>query len=264
MNISKIILAGILMVSLCSGALVQNEVRLLKGQGISISGNQIKTVMEDCPLKCDLPSHCDTLKRTGVDLAFFATGLWDDFECGCGGDIIELLSIDTIRQIKAWPIDFDKPLEISDTAHFSFASQWTCSLWAAHCPDTQNFCYPCHPLRSFPIIWQLGKTANGNYFLFRSVARHSDATIEYILQTDGSLNFKGATVAVKDSEKRAGRSHKVPGPALVKRFGIPAADTYGDKIYDIRGRLINAAFDRMRRVSHAPMVFIVKRAHGID
>jgi hypothetical protein len=264
-NITKIIFAGLMTVSLCSAALVQMEVRLLQGQGLVVSSNQTKTVMANCPNQCDLPSHCDTVKRAGVDMVFLSTGFWDDFECGCGGNMLQLLSGDTIRELKKTSsINFGKPLAISDTAYFSSVRQSSCSLWTANCPDTQNSCYPCHPLQTFPVIWNLGRTHDGNYYLFRSVARHTDATINYILQTDGSLDFKGATVAVLNPAKKYDRLQNASGPGIVKRFGTPMADQRFEKIYDVRGRLIKAASGAVKFSNRAPIVYIVKKTNGRD
>jgi hypothetical protein len=257
MNITKIFFAGWMLVSLCSGALVQKEVTLSIGQGIDISTNQIISVINNCPSTCDIPSHCDTIKKGGQDLAFFATGFWDDFECGCGGNMLELLSNDTIVKInKISSIDFNKSLIVSDTMLFSNTSQSVCSLWTANCPDTQNSCFPCRPRRSVSIVWNLGKTHEGNYYLFRAVARHDAATINYIFQTDGSLNFKGVTVGVINDANRTGRLQTASDASLVKRFGIPPTNACMDQIYDTRGRQISSALGVSGRAS---MIFIAKK-----
>jgi hypothetical protein len=264
MNITKIVFAISMMVSLCSGAIVQKEVTLSLGQGIDISTNQIAYVLNDSSSTGNITSHCDTLKRGGQDLAFFATGFWDDFVCGCGGQMLELLSSDTIAQIKKISsIDFNKVLQISDTISFSIASQRVCSLWTANCPDTQNSCSPCHPPKSYSIVWNLGKTHEGNYYLFRAVARHDAATINYMLQTDGSLIFNGVTVGVINDANRTGRLKTASDASLVKRFGIPSTHASLDQIYDIRGRRISA-FGASGLPSRASMIFIMKKTNRRD
>ena len=124
-----------------------------------------------------------------------------------------------------------------------------------------------------PPTWYLAESREHDYYLFKFTSRKTvrvtdkpdreQVSISYILQTNGSLNFKGATVGVLNSATQSGRLRVATGPALTKRFGTPGADLRLDKIYDVRGRLIHAGTGAVKFTNRAPMVYIVK-TQGLD
>jgi hypothetical protein len=276
MNIPKAILAGMLTVSLCSGALVKKTINLSEDGGIDIEKNKTTNLALDCVSGPVSPvGTCHRRDCDSSDLFFENTGFWDNFAEGCGGTILSIQSNDTLRELKNFTaIDFNNPLPVTDTSLFVNVRRDSsrCTTWTVQCPYFEN---PCPPLPwSAPLpTWYIGKTNEGNYFLFKFYNRgivHEAVTGEsrevvtmyYILQTDGSLNFRDAPAAVLNSERQTHPSDKYSGPALEKRFGIPSAVQRCDKIYDVRGRLITAARSQKKAMNHAPQVFIVKRAIG--
>jgi hypothetical protein len=213
-------------------------------------------------------SECDSSD------CFFKVIEW--FGSGCYGYAFSIVSYDTLLELKKpSTVDFSSPLVLSDTSLFSFSvylpgSSSGCPTWTAYCPSFEN---PCPPQYSSwsppPLTWYLGKTKEGNYFLFWFVSRgtgvdsasyHELVTISTILQNDGSLNFKGVPVAVMDTEKPR-RSQNAPGPGLVKRFGIPYVNNNGDRIYDVKGRFVKNLSGEARRMNFATMIYIVAKTN---
>ena len=215
------------------------------------------------------PDSCPNSRCDTSDFRFVETGVWDDFDSGCSGGIFSMKSIDTIRKLKTpSAIDFSKPLVIYDTSQFPLVDGR--SPWHVDCPYFAN---PC-PKRSWSLpspVWYLGKTHEKNYFLFRFVSRQTIrqgernrefASISYILQTDGSLNFKDAPVAVLNSERQARASHNQGTPLLTKQFGTPSNIQRYDRVYDVCGRLLNASSDKGRGANRASMIYFVKKANS--
>jgi hypothetical protein len=270
MNFSKIVFTGLLTASICSGALIQKDVVLFEGRGIDLSTQTIKTLTNTDTSHIDLFSQCSVIVKNQFNLAFFSTGLWDNTDVGCGGKIYGILSKYFIRELKSSFIDFSQPLNVLDTAFYSIPKQNACSLWTAKCQSIDNPCSSDHSFRPIQTIWYLGMTHEGNYFLFRSYSRESvydslskknlpAANVTFFLQTDGSLDFKGAKVSVADLTKNNLFIQNASGPSLVKKFGIPPALKAGDNVYDIRGRLICGSAGAARQLNRASMIFIVKR-----
>jgi hypothetical protein len=270
MNFSKTILALIMIASPCSGALVQKSIVCSTSTttsaptGIDVSKNKTIDFFIDCPeatgFSIGLP--CDS-----SDLYCSRGAFWDDFDDGCGGQQMGLQSRETIRELKnVSAVDFSRPLSITDTALFPLVTIVGCPYFVnpystANWPDVS---YKWAPP---PLIWYLSKTKEGNYYLFRFIDRQpyygaTCATISYILQTDGSLNFKGAGIVAVNSVNRAGPSQSAMAAPRQRRFGAPSLIRPGEKLFDVRGRMFQAPPGGPRGTDRTAMIYFIVKGNG--
>jgi hypothetical protein len=258
-------LAIILSITLSHAALIQKEMEFSPGQGIDVSANTIQTLTTSGAFSTEMPSNCADLNKGSVDLSFFHFGFWDDFTCGCGGEMLSLVSNDTIRYItNLSAFDVSKPLNINDTTLFKIPTVFErtkCNGWTAPCPYFQNPCPVCKtgPASNWtppPSVWYLTRTDEGNYVLFRFTARSPKAAISYVLQTDGSLNFKGATAAL--TRPAANLMHS-SSKTYITKIGPLSKVPGGARAYDIRGRAIHSSSQASAQPNRAPMLYIIQQ-----
>lgn len=267
----------VLAATLCYGVLIQNKITVRMGLGVNVAQN-LATVPPGREILKGIPQGkiCDyTRYERTVDIYFMVLGHWDGD--GCGGEHLALVSRDTIWKLnKTSSAVFSKTLDVSDTSIFSPAiirREADCSLWQASCPYFTNPCGPSPPgtWTPSPIEMYLTKTTGNDYFLFRFVSRktlvdslwkipYDEVKIETILQTNGSLDFKGVPVAASKPVQTR-QSYRAEDQECVKSFGLPAAHS-GVKIYDIRGRRVNGSLDNARNMRSGTMIYVIKNGES--
>lgn len=241
--------------SLAHSAVIENDISFVDGQGIVLSQNKAITLCNACSFQ-NCPIDSVVHKNSDIDFAYFATGFWDDLLGGCGGTIYSVLSKDTVWLAKKPDIiNKEKIIKLSDTTLFERITEVrTSDLTEIACPDFLNPCGSWYKSWTpSPVEWYIGRTNESQYFLFRFISNysiydstidftHSQATIHYILQTDGSLNFNQISKVIHNNPSVHTNYKKETGAFLT--FGKYPHDA--GAVFDIQGRRIKMPLNELK------------------
>lgn len=268
-------------ISLCSAAIVRNELGLFTGFGIDISENSTIPVDDECEVPPAINAEAYERPKCGIsDFYFVYMGYWDNGGQGCGGDIIGIESYDTLWHLNE-PLSEDISIGqvLSDTSRFTVSytnaeNPFSSTTWSAVCPLFKKPCSWDTDWMPQPPVWYLSKTREGTYVLFRFISEQREmrnapaeesgsfVTITYIHQTDGSLDFGEKPVPSSAPVPRTQHNPRNPSQPLPQKEiqfdnQIISQDTY--RLYDLRGRLIKAPENEKHRLNSGTNVLITKK-----
>lgn len=204
--------------SLCNAAIITRSFEVLEDQLIDIDDSTVH-FLSDRQLPSDQKS--DSLKKMlclnpFMDLAYTLLGLWDDFDCGCGGKIYGMVSSRSLYLIDTSSTTFfANPLDTADDELYlkRVHSTYPCKTWSTpqllYLPD--GICGNCTlNVDQKKEYWYLGKTDKNHFFLYQYDIGSSiepvvaKAKITCIIQTDGSLDFSKAfqSPVIRSANKR--------------------------------------------------------------